>query len=151
MKDIQATSSPSSKPFLVKLIAILMGITFMRFFMGTMIPSLEMYGGENPNAWFGPWISDTILGVLVPIMVFILLKKRGIKIWATLLIYNGIGAFDYAHGLITQWTDPLIPNGIFGSPELTYGSLSFSLIIQITVIVFLFNSNVIDYFDKRTL
>ena len=151
MKDIQTTSSPSSKPFQVKLIAILMGITFMRFFMGTMIPSLEMYGGENPNAWFGPWISDTILGALVPIMVFILLKKRGIKIWATLLIYNGIGAFDYAHGLITQWTDPLIPNGIFGSPGLTYGSLSFSLIVQITVIVFLFNSNVIDYFDKRTL
>ena len=151
MKDNQVTSSPISKPLQVKLIAILMGFTFMRFFMGTMIPSLEMYGGENPNAWFGPWISDTVLGLLVPIMVFILLKKEGIKIWAILLIYNGIGAFDYAHGLITQWTDPLIPNGIFGTPILTYGSLSFSLIVQIAVIVLLFNSNVINYFIKKDL
>ena len=117
--------------------------------MGTMIPSLEMYGGENPNAWFGPWISDTILGILVPIMIYILLKKRGIKVWAILLIYNGIGAFDYAHGLITQWTDPLTPNGIFGSPELTYGSLSFSLIVQITIIALLFNSTVLGYFNKK--
>ena len=146
---MQVNTSADKTPYYVKLIAILMGITFMRIFMGTMIPSLEMYGGNNPDAWFGPWISDTILGILVPIMLFLLLRKRGIKTWALLLMYNGIGAFDYAHGLITQWTDPLTPNGIFGTPELTYGSLTFSLLVQCTVIILLFNSSVIDKFVQK--
>ena len=47
---------------------------------GTMIPSLEMYGGRNPNAWFGPWISDAILGLLAPVMIYLVLKKRGLRI-----------------------------------------------------------------------
>ena len=149
MKDHHTSTSTNNKPAQLRLIAILMGITFMRAFMGTMIPSLEMYGGENPNAWFGPWVSDTFLGLLAPLMIFLLLTKRGIKTWGSLLVYNGIGAFDYAHGLITQWTDPLTPNGIFGTPELTYGSLSFSLVVQLAVIMLLFSPNVIDYFNNK--
>ena len=50
MKDHHTSTSTNNKPAQLRLIAILMGITFMRAFMGTMIPSLEMYGGENPNA-----------------------------------------------------------------------------------------------------
>ena len=150
MKDKQAFSSSERKPSQLRLIAILMGLTFMRIFAATMIPSLEMYGGVNPNAWFGPWISDTILGLLLPFMIYLLLKKRGVKAWAILLMYNAVGAFDYVHGLITEWTDPLIPNGILGTPELTYGSVTFSLMVQITAIVFLFNSKVIHYFTKQS-
>ena len=122
----------------------------MRALTITMMPSLEMYGGVNPDAWFGPWISDTILGFLVPVMIYLLLRKRGAKIWGILLIYNAIGAFDFAHGLITEWTDPLIPDGIFGTPALTYGSVSFSMIVQILVILLLFNKKVIDYFIKES-
>ena len=150
MKDQPTTYPVDHQLRQLRIIAILLAVTFMRIFMGTMIPSLEMYGGDNPNDWFGPWISDTILGALVPLMIFLLLRKKGIKAWAALLMYNGIGAFDYAHGLLTQWTDPLIPNGIFGTPELTYGSLSFSLLVQLTVIGLLFNPGVIKYFNKET-
>ena len=139
----------SSRPSQIKWIAILLAFTFMRAFMVIQLPSLEMYGGINPNAWFGPWISDTILGILVPLMIYLLLKKRGIETWGALIMYNAIGAFDYAHGIITQWTDPLTPNGMMGTPELTYGSISFSLLVQITVIVLLFNPRVIDYFNKK--
>jgi multisubunit Na+/H+ antiporter MnhC subunit len=150
MKNNQTLSSVASQPSLLKWIAILMGLTFMRALTITMIPTLEMYGGENPNAWFGPWISDTILGLLIPIIIYLLLKKRGVKIWGMLLMYNAIGAFDFMHGLITEWTDPLIPNGIFGTPALTYGSVSFSLVVQIIVIVLLFNSKIISYFTEKS-
>ena len=138
----------SQKPAEIKWIAILIGLTFMRAFMGIQLPSLEMYGGVNPDAWFAPWISDTILGIIAPYTIYLTLRKRGIKVWGILVAYNAIGAFDYAHGLFTEWTDPLIPNGMMGTPELTYGAIGFSLVVQLLVIVLLFRQAVMEYFSR---
>ena len=137
----------NQKPKEIKWIAILIGFTFMRAFMGIQLPSLEMYGGENPDAWFGPWISDTILGILAPFIIYILWRKKGMKVWGILVAYNAIGAFDYAHGLMTQWTDPLIPNGIMGTPGLTYGSVGFSFLVQLIVLYLLFRPSIVRYFS----
>ena len=117
--------------------------------MGIQLPSLEMYGGVNPDAWFAPWISDTILGILAPIMIYLVMKKKGIKTWGILVAYNAIGAFDYAHGILTQWTDPLIPNGIMGTPGLTYGAIGFSLVVQLIVLYLLFQPAVMSYFSSQ--
>ena len=136
----------SPKPSEIKWITILLAFTFMRAFMGLQLPTLEMYGGVNPNAWFTPWISDTILGLLVPYIIYLLLKKKGMMVWGTLIAYNAIGAFDYVHGLLAQWTDPLVPNGLMGTPALTYGSIGFSLLIQLLILRFLFRRTVIEYF-----
>ncbi|MDX2362450.1 MAG: hypothetical protein QNK23_16705 [Crocinitomicaceae bacterium] len=140
------TSTANLRPKELKIIAVLIGITMMRIMSGAMIPSLEMYGGENPDAWFAPWLSDAVLGLLAPYMIYLALKKNGVKVWASLLVYNSIGAFDYVHGLLTQWTDPLVPNGLMGTPELTYGSVAFSLIVQLTIIYFLARPNVMNHF-----
>ena len=132
----------------IKWIAILIAITMMRAFMGIQLPTLQMYGGENPDAWFAPWISDTIIGLLAPIMIYLTIKRTGIMVWGTLIAYNAIGAFDYVHGLMVQWTDPLIPNGLMGTPELTYGSIGFSLLVQLTILYLLFKPTVTDYFSN---
>ncbi|NET33140.1 MAG: hypothetical protein F6K19_14150 [Cyanothece sp. SIO1E1] len=137
------------QPTATKWMAILIGLTFMRAFMGIQLPSLEMYGGVNPDAWFAPWISDTILGILAPIMIYLVIKKKGIKTWGILVAYNAIGAFDYAHGILTQWTDPLIPNGIMGTPGLTYGAIGFSLVVQLIVLYLLFQPAVMSYFSSQ--
>lgn len=137
------------QPTAIKWMAILIGLTFMRAFMGIQLPSLEMYGGVNPDAWFAPWISDTILGIIAPYMIYLVLKQKGISVWGILVAYNAIGAFDYAHGLITEWTDPLIPNGIMGTPGLTYGAIGFSLIVQLIVLYLLFRPSVISHFTSR--
>ena len=137
------------RPRIITWIAVLMGFTMMRAFMGIQLPTLEMFGGENPDAWFAPWISDAILGLLAPFMIYLLLKRRGIMIWAGLLIYNAIGAFDYTHGLMVQWTDPLVPNGIMGNAALTYGSVGFSFLVQLGVLYLLFKDEVMDYFVGR--
>ena len=81
-------------------------------------------------------------------MIYLVLRKNGIKIWGILVAYNAIGAFDYVHGLLAQWTDPLIPNGIMGTPELTYGSIGFSLLIQLLVLYLLFRKSVMSYFTS---
>ncbi len=144
-----AIETPNQQPADIKWMAILLGLTFMRAFMGIQLPSLEMYGGVNPDAWFAPWVSDTILGILVPIMIYLVIKKKGIKVWGALVAYNAIGAFDYAHGLLTEWTDPLIPNGIIGTPGLTYGAIGFSLLVQLAVLYLLFKPSVMHYFSSR--
>ena len=153
--NIKATSnlSPATttiRPHQITWIVILMLLTMMRFFMFTQLPSLQMFGGVNPDAWLAPWVSDTILGALVPLMIFLALRKRGIKIWGVLLIYNAVGAFDYVHGLVTQWTDPLVPSGMLGTPELTFGSIGFSLIVQLVALYFLFRANVISYLTSSS-
>lgn len=146
--DLNPTRS-NHRPLEMKWIAILIGLTFMRAFMGIQLPSLQMYGGANPNAWFAPWISDTILGIIVPYMIYLVVRKKGVKVWGTLVAYNAIGAFDYAHGLLVQWTDPLVPNGMMGSPELTYGSIGFSLFVQLIVLYLLFKPSVMNYLSDQ--
>ena len=141
-------STVTVRPSGIIWIAILMLLTTMRFFTVTQLSSLQMFGGVNPDAWLAPWVSDTILGAFAPFMIYILFKKRGLKIWGILLIYNAIGAFDYIHGLATQWTDPLVPNGMLGTPELTFGSIGFSLIVQLLAIYLLFQDDVVKYLTK---
>ena len=48
METSNETTS-STRPNEIKWIAILIGFTFMRAFMGIQLPTLEMYGGENPK------------------------------------------------------------------------------------------------------
>ncbi len=143
-------SISTTRPSTITWIAILILLTTMRGVMVTQLPSLQMFGGVNPDAWFTPWVSDTILGILAPFMAYIAFQKSGIKIWGLLLVYNAVGAFDYMHGIATQWTDPLIPNGMFGTPELTYGSIGFSLVVQLIVIILLFQREVVTYFSQSS-
>ena len=122
----------------------------MRATMAFLLPDLEMFGGNNPDAWFAPMISDIVIGALVPLMIYLTMFKTGIKVWGTLLIYNAIGIFDYAHGLMTQWTDPLVPNGIVGTPALTFGAVAFSMLVQIFVLILLFQPKIINHFTKNS-
>lgn len=144
------STSPSDNTKEILWISILLGITGMRAFMGFQLPSLQMFGGINPDAWLAPWLSDTILGILVPLMIYLTLRKNGVEVWGILVAYNAIGAFDYVHGLMAEFTDPLIPNGLMGSPELVYGSIGFSLALQCLVLFFLFKPNMIRHFIGDT-
>jgi hypothetical protein len=105
---------------------------------------LDMNGGNNPNAWFAPWISDFLLGLLVPVVIYFLLKGKGIKIWALLIMYSALGAFDYANGLATQWYYPMAEETASGI--LVFGSLSFTLTIQVISVILLFRKEVINHF-----
>ncbi|MEM9497119.1 MAG: hypothetical protein AAGA28_04300 [Pseudomonadota bacterium] len=60
------------------------------------IPEMEMFGGIAPDGWFGPCVSDLIIGLLVPVLVFLVLRSRSIKVWSLLVLYKALGAFDYS-------------------------------------------------------
>ena len=132
----------SNRPRLVFWIGIAIAITISRLSVALSIPELEMFDGVEPDAWFAPWVSDTILGLLVPLMVYLALRKTGAKVWGALIAYNAIGAFDYSHGLLTQWTDPQVAS----SAAMVYGPIGFFLVVQLIVTASLFRSEVIRHF-----
>ena len=132
------------RPKQIKWIAILIALTFSRFSVVTFFTGLEMFGGPEPNEWIGPWTTDTTLGLLAPLMAYLALKKRGLRLWGALIAYNCIGAFDYANGLLTEYLSPQVLN----PPEMIFGGIGLFLCIQLGIIYLLFNKNVISHFSQ---
>lgn len=133
-----------------KTIYVIIGLTALTILRAQTIfffPSLEMNGGNNPNAWFAPWVSDSILGLLVPVVIYFLLNGKGVKTWALLIMYSALGAFDYAIGLATQWHYPMAEETASGA--LVFGSLSFTLTIQIIAVALLFRKEVMNRFIQN--
>ncbi len=133
-------------PQSIFLIGLLMFLTIFRAQTILFIPKVEMYGGIAPNAWFGPWVSDAIIGFLVPVMLFLLLKRRSIRVWGLLVLYNAVGAFDYSQGLITQWLAPL-PEQIASAGQV-YGGIGAFMLFQLVALALLFRSDVIHHFSS---
>ena len=134
----------STRPRAVTWIAVLMLLTITRFSVVFRLPSLEMFDGSSPDAWFAPWVSDTILGLLVPLMVYLAWNRRSVVVWGALVAYNAVGAFDYVHGLATQWIHPL------ENAAVTYGAISFFLALQLIAIALLFRPDVIAHLTGRS-
>ncbi|NJL54379.1 hypothetical protein HC928_03710 [bacterium] len=137
-------NTTKSRPIIITVIAAIMLLTITRLQAIWFISSLEMFSGISPDAWLGPWVSDAILGILLPIMVYFTLRGSGIKLWGLLVLYNAVGSFDYSQGLATQWLSPL-PSAI-ASSTLVYGSLSVTLSLQLVALLLLFQNDVIHHF-----
>jgi len=125
-------------------IALLIGATLFRAQTVLFLPTVEMFGGIAPNGWFGPWLSDAILGFLVPVMVFLFMTRRGIRIWGGLVLYNAVGAFDYSQGLITQFISPMPAE--MASPTTVYVGIGLFMILQLIALGLLFRRDVIQHF-----
>ncbi|NCP65034.1 MAG: hypothetical protein GW763_15895 [Paraglaciecola sp.] len=128
-------------------IALLMSVTIFRAQTVLFLSSVEMFGGIAPDAWFAPWFSDALLGFLVPLMVYLFWQKRSTKIWGALIIYNAVGAFDYATGLATQFTAPMPVE--MASAMTVYLGIGVFMLCQLIALVLLFRTDVIAYFTAH--
>lgn len=125
---------------------MLMSATIFRAQTILFLPTVEMFGGIAPDAWFAPWLSDTVLGFMVPLMVYLFWRQRGIGIWGALVIYNAVGAFDYATGLATQWTSPMPLE--MASAMTVYLGIGVFMVCQLIVLALLFRDEVIAHFAQ---
>lgn len=127
-------------------IALLMGATLFRAQTILFLPALEMFGGSAPDGWLGPWLSDTIIGFLVPVMLFVLLTRRGIRSWGLLVLYNAVGVFDYSQGLITQYVSPM--PAYMASSTTVYAGIGVFMSLQLMALVLLFRRDVVAHFNR---
>ncbi|MEM8580353.1 MAG: hypothetical protein AAGF50_04045 [Pseudomonadota bacterium] len=125
-------------------ITLLMTTTVLRAQTILFLPSVEAFGGAAANAWFAPWLSDAIIGLLVPVMIYVLWKARTPTGWGALLIYNSLGAFDYSHGMLTQYFYPM--PGEMASPITVYLGIGVFMVLQLIAIWLLLRRNVVAHF-----
>jgi len=110
------------QPTIKLAIALLMGATIFRAQTVLFLPQLQMFGGTAPDGWFGPWLSDAIIGFALPLVLYLFWTRRSLAIWGLVVAYNAVGAFDYSQGLITQAIDPVPPRKWPLPPRSTSGS-----------------------------
>jgi hypothetical protein len=134
-------------------VAMALVFTFSRTLMIAQVPTVALFGGPNPNGWFGPWVGDSILGLLTPWVIYGVLFKTGAKPWGLLLAFNVVGAWDYANGLLAQYLEPTVT--LFGDPApqiMIYGSIGVGMIFQLIVVLTLLRGDVIQHFlDDESL
>jgi hypothetical protein len=92
-------------------------------------------------------VSDTILGILVPVMIYLLWRKTGAKVWAGLIVYNALGAFDYSHGLATQMHYPQMIKGSVSA--VIYTAIGLGMIFNLIVTLMMFRGDVMRHFLKQ--
>ena len=122
-------------------ISILILITTLRTAAGTLIPNLEMFGGNMSNAWTGPFFVDVVLGVMAPFVAYLAWKKVGKRLWGFLVVYNAVGAFDYLQGLVIS----IVITNPFG---MTFPLVLF-MTLQITILLLLFRKDVVEHYQSN--
>lgn len=127
-------------------IPLLMTATLFRVQTVFFLPELAMFGGPAPDGWFGPWLSDFILGLLVLPMVFLFWTGRGIRVWGLLVVYNAVGAFDYSQGLITQTISPMPESMASGAT--VYAGIGVFMGFQLIALALLFRRSVVAHFNR---
>lgn len=132
------------KPTIKWAITLLMGATVFRAQTILFLPQLQMFGGIAPDGWFGPWLSDTIIGFAVPVMLYLFRSRRSMVVWGALVGYNAIWGFDYSQGLITRSINPL-PVEI-ASAAMVYGGIGLFMCCQLVALGLLFRRDVIAEF-----
>jgi hypothetical protein len=128
-------------------IALLMGATIFRAQTILFLPQLQMFGGIAPDGWFGPWLSDTVIGFAVPVMVYLFWTRRSVAIWGALVAYNAVGAFDYLQGLITQAISPMPVE--MATAMTVYAGIGLFMCFQLAALGLLFRRDVIGAFKGQ--
>lgn len=128
-------------------ITLLMGATAFRAQTILFLPELQMFGGIAPDGWLGPWLSDTIIGFALPVMLYLFWARRSVAIWGALVAYNAVGAFDYSQGLITQMISPMPVE--MASAATVYVGIGLFMGFQLVALALLFHRDVIAEFKGR--
>ena len=135
------------KPAIRWAITLLMGATIFRAQTVLFLPEVQMFGGIAPDGWFGPWLSDAIIGFLLPVMLYLFWTRRGMAIWGVLVAYNAVGAFDYSQGLITQVISPMPVE--MAAAATVYIGIGLFMGFQLVALGLLFRRDVIAAFMGR--
>lgn len=81
-------------------------------------------------------------------MIYLQWRKTGAKVWAALIVYSALGAFDYSHGLATQWHYPQMTEGSVSA--VIYTAIGVGMIFNLIVALMMFRGDVMRHFLKQS-
>ncbi|MFK7848026.1 MAG: hypothetical protein AB8G77_22250 [Rhodothermales bacterium] len=88
--------------------------------------------GDPPAAWLMPLIGDAIIGIGALFVAFLFMKKKGLWVWTTLMIWNVVGIWDALSAFLIHLTVPwpaFFMTQIFGSSMFFMASVMHLIII----------------------
>ena len=133
-----------NRPNGLKVAAIVTGLFVYRLSSLRFIPNVG--DADTPEAWLIPYVGDSIQGLLALVVAYLLLRYRGVVVWAVAIAYHVSGIRDYMNGFMMERLDPVL-NGP-GPEWLLEAWLSVWAIIEIAVLVVLARTVVAHYFTS---
>ena len=62
--------------------------------------------GDPPAAWLMPLIGDAVIGISALWIAYLLLTKRGLWVWTTVIVWNALAIWDALSAYIVNITNP---------------------------------------------
>lgn len=62
--------------------------------------------GDPPAAWFMPLIGDAAIGTTGLVMVYLILRGKGLWAWTALVVWNAVAIWDALSAYIVHLTNP---------------------------------------------
>jgi len=94
-------------PMKQKLILIL---TLMLCGRAMTLAFIGRAGGNGPgdptSAWLMPLVGDAVIGITGLFIAYLILKKAGPWVWATIIVWNSVAIWDALSAYIIHTTNP---------------------------------------------
>jgi hypothetical protein len=62
--------------------------------------------GDPPAAWLMPLIGDAVIGITGLVMVYLILRGKGLRAWTALVVWNAVAIWDALSAYIVHLTNP---------------------------------------------
>ena len=87
--------------------------------------------GDPPPAWLMPLIGDAIIGISTLFIAFLILKKKGLWVWTTIIVWNIVAIWDALSAFTIHITNPwpeFFMIKLLG-PSMFFGAIAMHLVI----------------------
>ena len=62
--------------------------------------------GDPPAAWLMPLVGDAVIGITGLFIAYLILKKTGLWVWVTIIVWNSVAIWDALSAFIIHTTNP---------------------------------------------
>jgi len=62
--------------------------------------------GDPPSAWLMPLLGDAVIGLSAFLVAYIILKKNGLWVWTSIIVWNVVAIWDALSAYIIHISNP---------------------------------------------
>ena len=85
-------------------------LTFMLSGRAMTLAFLGRVGGSNvgdpPQAWLMPLVGDALIGVTALLILYLILRRKGLWVWTTIIVWNVVAIWDALSAFVISLTNP---------------------------------------------